>query len=77
MTGTPPSGEEEDVQNESSRLHVRVPSGLVQGEIGLGTLISRMTAAAGIPPCEACRERAAALDRLVAFGGPERPVNGP
>ncbi len=49
---------------------VRVP-GFVKDdeEVGLGDVIKRVTAAAGISPCGGCGRRAAALNRWVAFSG--------
>jgi hypothetical protein len=63
--------EGDEAHDESSRLRIRVPGSHVQEEIGLGTLIARMTSALGIPPCGGCAERAAALDHLVVFRGSE------
>ena len=69
LTGNPGTGNGDDVPDEASQPRIRVPGALVQEEIGLGTLIARMTSALGIPPCGGCAERAAALDHLVVFGG--------
>jgi hypothetical protein len=51
----------------SSGAPVRLP-GPAAG-VGLGALVRGGTSAVGIPPCMPCQERAAALDRLVRFGG--------
>lgn len=69
MTASPVTGDADEVPEETSQPRIRVPGALVQEEIGLGSLIARMTSALGIPPCGGCAERAAALDHLVVFGG--------
>jgi hypothetical protein len=49
---------------------VRVPGFVKEGEeVGLGDVIKRVTAAAGIASCGGCGRRAAALNRWVAFSG--------
>jgi hypothetical protein len=51
----------------SSGVPLRLP-GPAAG-VGLGEMVRGGTSAVGIPPCMPCQERAAALDRLVQFGG--------
>jgi len=43
--------------------HVRLPGFLIEGEVGLGDAIKRVTYAMGLPPCQGCERRAAALNR--------------
>jgi hypothetical protein len=42
---------------------------LVEGEIGLGDAMKRITYAVGMKPCLGCERRAAALNRWVRFSG--------
>jgi len=69
------------VSNEESRsnradksagqpFRVRLP-GFVSPEedVGLGDVIKRATSLAGVKPCSGCSQRAAALNRRVAFSG--------
>jgi len=46
---------------------VRLPGFLVEGEIGLGDAIKRVTSAMGIRPCSACEKRAVALNQWITF----------
>jgi hypothetical protein len=48
-------------------LQVRIPL-KAQGQVGLGDVISRATAAIGVKPCAACKKRAAALNERIVFG---------
>jgi hypothetical protein len=53
---------------------VRLPGFLREEEdLGLGDVIKRATAAAGVRPCGGCARRAAALNRWVVFSG-RRPT---
>ena len=54
---------------EPVRHQVRIPGFLADSEVGLGDVIKRATSAAGIRPCGPCRERAATLNRWMAFHG--------
>jgi hypothetical protein len=67
MTLKPATDSSPSTPGEPIRLRIRLPGGVVRDEIGLGALLARMTAAAGIPPCADCEKRAAALDHLVVF----------
>lgn len=40
---------------------------------GLGDVVAAVTTAVGIKPCGGCKERQAALNRLVPFAGAETP----
>ncbi len=49
------------------RAYVRVvlPRLAVRRTVGLGDVVARVARALGVPPCAACRRRAAALNRWV------------
>ncbi len=44
---------------------------------GLGDVVAAVTTAVGIKPCGKCKERQAALNRLVPFAGAETPQAAP
>jgi hypothetical protein len=46
---------------------VRLPGFLIDGEIGLGDALKRVTYAVGIRTCGACEKRAASLNRWLRF----------
>jgi hypothetical protein len=46
---------------------VRLPGFVDDAQIGLGDVVTRITQAAGITPCEGCKRRAAALNRWMVF----------
>ena len=48
---------------------VRLPGFITDEEVGLGEVIKRATASAGIRPCGGCDRRAAALNRWFVFSG--------
>jgi hypothetical protein len=48
---------------------VRLPGFVSDEPVGLGDVIKRVTATAGIKPCGGCARRAAKLNRLVTFTG--------
>jgi hypothetical protein len=48
---------------------VRLPGFVSDEPVGLGDVIKRVTATAGIKPCGGCARRAAKLNRLVSFTG--------
>jgi len=52
-----------------ARHHVRLPGFLIETEVGLGDVVKRATSVAGIRPCGQCLERAASLNRWMAFSG--------
>jgi hypothetical protein len=54
------------------RYTVRVPGIVVRREIGLGDVVKRATYAIGYRPCAGCEQRAAALNRWMAFSGRRR-----
>jgi len=53
----------------STPFRVRIPGFNAETEVGLGDVIKRATSLAGIRPCGACSERAAALNHLIVFHG--------
>jgi hypothetical protein len=54
-------------ETERPPHRIRMPGFLIEGEIGLGDAIKRVTFAVGIRPCDGCHRRAAALNRWMAF----------
>jgi hypothetical protein len=54
------------------RYRVRLPGFITEEEVGLGDVVKRVTAAAGIRPCGGCARRAAALNHWLAFSGHRR-----
>ena len=46
---------------------VRLPGFLIEGEVGLGDALKRVTYAVGIKSCGGCEKRAAVLNRWVTF----------
>ena len=61
-----------EVQPESNdRLphQVRLPGFILDENIGLGSVVKRVTTAFGIRPCGGCEQRAAILNRLLRFNG--------
>lgn len=62
---TPAQGHERDPARRPYR--VRLPGLVSEEDIGLGDVITKSTSALGIRPCGGCAQRAAALNRWVAF----------
>jgi len=48
---------------------VRLPGFIKEEPVGLGDVVKRATALAGIRPCGGCRGRAERLNRWITFGG--------
>ena len=48
---------------------VNLPGFIEDEDVGLGDVIKRATSAVGIRPCGGCRQRAALLNRWLAFSG--------
>ena len=62
-----------EVGQPDEAIRIRLPGFIRTGdEIGLGEVIKRATATAGIRPCGGCQRRAAALDRRIVFTGGRR-----
>lgn len=53
--------------DRSAKFVARLPSFVVEDEIGSGDVIKRLTRLLGIRPCSACESRAQRLNQLVAF----------
>jgi hypothetical protein len=59
---------EEQRPPRSREAHkVRLPSFLIEEEIGLGDVIKRATSYVGIKPCGGCEKRSAVLNRWMTF----------
>lgn len=48
---------------------VRLPGFVLDKDIGLGDVVTRVTYAVGMRPCGGCKRRAAALNRWLGFSG--------
>ena len=57
------------VEAITPRFRIPVP---ITADIGLGDIVKRVTSAVGLPPCDGCGQRAAAMNRLVGFSGRRR-----
>jgi hypothetical protein len=55
------------VEEGSPPHRLRLPGFIREEELGLGDAVMRITHAAGIKPCGACQQRAAALNRWMVF----------
>jgi hypothetical protein len=67
-------GSEETEQNHAAKgkrepLRVRLPGFVRDEDVGLGDVVKKVTATAGVAPCSGCERRAAALNRWIAFSG--------
>jgi hypothetical protein len=65
----PKAGDSDKTEGQPYR--VRLP-GFIDEEVGMGDVIKRVTAAAGIKTCGGCQRRAAALNRWLVFSGGRR-----
>ncbi len=54
---------------KQTSYHVRLPSFIVEEEVGLGDVIKRATSLIGIKPCNRCSKRAASLNQWITFSG--------
>jgi len=48
---------------------VRLPGFILDEDVGVGTVVKRVTSTLGIRPCGGCEQRAAMLDRWLVFTG--------
>lgn len=64
MLFDPRSGGEREVVMEDPR---EIPVPFLNRQMGLGSMVSRLTSVVGIPPCGGCKKRAEELDRRVMF----------
>jgi hypothetical protein len=63
---------EKDGNNQKTERpahRVRLPGFITDEDVGLGDVVKRMAYAAGIRPCGGCEQRAATLNRWLAFSG--------
>ncbi len=51
---------------------IRLPGFILDEDVGLGSVVKRVTSSFGIRPCGGCEQRAARLDRWLAFTGSRR-----
>jgi hypothetical protein len=59
-------------QNSRQPIRVHLPGFITEEEIGLGEVIKRATATAGIRHCGGCGQPAARLNRWLVFSGRRR-----
>ena len=52
---------------QAAKHRVRLPGFLIEEETGLGDVIKKATASAGIKPCGGCQKRAGTLNRWMTF----------
>lgn len=65
-----PSKETTAIRREGraqARHRVRLPGFILHEDVGLGTVVKRVTSAFGVRPCGGCEQRAAALNRWLVF----------
>jgi len=53
--------------DERFAYRVRLPSFIIDKEMGLGDVVKRVTYKIGIKPCGRCEKRAAVLNRRIVF----------
>ncbi len=51
---------------------VRLPGFILDEDVGLGTVVKRVTSTFGIRPCGGCEQRAAMFNRWLVFTGSRR-----
>jgi len=59
--------DENDAEQETQPLRVRLPGFVSDEDIGLGDALKRVSYMVGIKPCGGCDKRAAALNRWILF----------
>lgn len=59
--------DENDAEQETQPLRVRLPGFVSDEDIGLGDALKRVSYMVGIKPCGGCDKRAAALNRWIRF----------
>ena len=67
--------EAKDVETEGQDYlphRVRLPGFILDEDVGLGTVVKRVTSTFGIRPCGGCEQRAAMLNRWLGFTGSRR-----
>ena len=58
-----------NLEKERPAHRVRLPGFITGEDVGLGDAVKRMTYAVGVKPCGGCAQRAATLNRWLAFSG--------
>jgi hypothetical protein len=61
------NADETNDEKNTPRHHVRLPNFIVHKPTGAGQVVSRLTSAVGISPCNKCKDRAAGLDQWLRF----------
>jgi hypothetical protein len=64
--------ETKDVEAEEQDAlphRVRLPGFILDEDVGLGSVVKRVTSTFGIRPCGGCEQRAARLNRWLVFTG--------
>jgi len=59
--------DEDDAEQETQPVRVRLPGFVSDEDIGLGDALKRVSYMVGIKPCGGCDKRAAALNRWILF----------
>jgi len=59
--------EDQSLERQPQPYHVRLPGFLIEGEMGLGDIVKKITYSIGVQPCSGCEKRAAALNRWMRF----------
>jgi hypothetical protein len=54
---------------DQPRHRVRLPGFILHEDVGLGTVLKKVTSTFGIRPCGGCEQRASALNQWVIFTG--------
>jgi hypothetical protein len=63
------TGRRNDATETRQARVVRLPGFVSDEPVGLGDVVKRATSTIGIKPCGGCAERAARLNRMMAFTG--------
>jgi hypothetical protein len=59
-----------DIQTgQRAAYRVRLPGFVIDEEIGLGDVVTRVAYAFGVTPCGGCSQRAAAMNKWMGFLG--------
>ena len=62
--------DEKDAEGERLKYlphRARIPGFLLEQDVGLGSVVKRVTSTFGIKPCGGCEQRAARLNRWLVF----------
>ena len=69
LKGVKVMGQRKQETSRPRRISLPIP---LEGEIGLGDMLSRMTSAVGIKPCGGCKERAQKMNNQIIFQGKKK-----